>query len=172
MALTEAEIQALLAANAAVSAKHKADAPARAARLAAASASMKARNQVESIRRQYPSHAHPMDVWDATRYVNRSVKTLQRWARMGIVKTMRVQGELRYDMYWLKAARVYMEGRQRASRIDGSATIAGPGRPKDSTAREEIVNLLVVDASMSNRAIARRVGVSHTLVSSVRREWQ
>ncbi|WP_143541219.1 AsnC family protein [Rhodococcus sp. D-1] len=91
---------------------------------------------------------------------------------MGIVKTKRLQGGLVYEQYSLKAARTYMERRRRASQIDGTTIVAGPGRPKDLSAREEIVNLLVADSSMSNREIARRVGVSHTLVSSVRREWQ
>lgn len=88
------------------------------------------------------------------------------------MKTGRRRGERLFDQYSLASARVYMDRRRRASQIDGTVIVAGPGRPKDLSAREQIVNLLVADSSMSNREIARRVGVSHTLVSSVRREWQ
>ncbi|MCD2134540.1 winged helix-turn-helix transcriptional regulator [Rhodococcus qingshengii] len=172
MALSEAEIRQHQADAAAAAAQARGDAAARAERLAAAAATRKVMAEVAEIRRRYPPHVHWLDVWDATRYVNRSAKTLHRWVRLGIVKTGRRRGELLFDQYSLAAARIYMDGRRRASQIDGTTIVAGPGRPKDLSAREEIVNLLVADSSMSNREIARRVGVSHTLVSSVRREWQ
>ena len=167
MALSEAEIRQLRAALSVAADQSRADAPAREARRAAW-------EEVAEIRRHFPSG--PRRLWlcegDAMQYVNRSAKTLQRWRWMGIVKTKRWQGGFVYEQYSLKAARIYMERRRRASQIDGTTIVAGPGRPKDLSAREEIVNLLVADSSMSNREIARRVGVSHTLVSSVRREWQ
>lgn len=161
MALTEAEIRALRAEADAAAAKARAAAPAR-----------KMRAEVAAIRQRYPAGSHWIEELTAAQDINRSVKTLQRWRRLGIVTTGRRRGDLVYDWFSLKAARIYMDGRQRATQIDGTVIVAGPGRPKDSTAREDIVNLLVADASMSNREIARRVGVSHTLVSSVRREWQ
>lgn len=116
--------------------------------------------------------------WDdeltAAAFVRRSPATLRRWKRKGLVRVRIQRGrrglgiadEWFYNRLDIRAALHVVHGRKHATRV------AGTGRPRNEGAREAIVRLLERDFSVSNRALARQVGVSHTFVASVRAEWQ
>ncbi|MBT2266427.1 helix-turn-helix domain-containing protein [Rhodococcus erythropolis] len=73
-----------------------------------------------------------LDVWDATRYVNRSTKTLHRWRKEGLVKVGRGGGRWYFDKDSLRAARMLCERKQMGSQLQfrnrRGFELAGPGR--------------------------------------------
>ena len=74
-----------------------------------------------------------VDVWEASRQVGRSQKTLQRWRLQGKVRVGRNgRGELRYDLASLRAARRMSDEQQALSQIHlrnrRRCELAGPGR--------------------------------------------
>lgn len=73
-----------------------------------------------------------MDVWDSTRFVGRSPRTLERWRKAGIVKVGKRRGEWFYDKDSLRDAK--KEARRRM--LEHKA-VPGPGRGRVNSKPED-----------------------------------
>lgn len=170
--LTQAEIDRIRAADAAWVERSAVSRPEREKRHAnSRRAAEVARKLIRVTAETDPGKANKYRHWaeswlaedEAAEWISRSPRTLRQWATDGWVRRTRQRKYSRLDLYVARSI-VAANYRNRKS-------VAGPGRPQKDVEREQVAALLAEDSSVSDREVARRLGVSHAFVGVVRREW-